>query len=103
LSDTVREELSGLRNGDLVSVVGALTTELFEWKGERRVSHKLTADRAMALKPKPPKPKAQRAAASTPEAGSGARSRRSIMCLAGKGRRTALRQCAIQAEHRRPL
>jgi single-stranded DNA-binding protein len=70
-SDTVREELSGLSDGDSVSVVGALTTEIFEWKGEKRVSHKLLADRALALKPKPAKPRAQRAAASTPEAGSG--------------------------------
>ena|SRR5580700_1841076 len=57
-SDTVREELSGLSDGDAISVVGALTTELFDWRGEKRVSHKLTADRALALKPKPAKPRA---------------------------------------------
>ena len=57
-SDTVLEELSGLRDGDSVSVVGALTTELFDWRGEKRVSHKLLADRALALKPKPAKPRA---------------------------------------------
>jgi Single-strand binding protein family len=70
-SDTVREELSGLIDGDAISVVGALSAELFEWKGEKRISLKITADRVLPLKPKPPKPKAQRAAASTPEAGSG--------------------------------
>jgi single-stranded DNA-binding protein len=70
-SDTVREELSGLSDGDAISVVGALTTELFDWRGEKRVSHKLLADRAMALNPKPAKPRTQRSAASTPEAGSG--------------------------------
>jgi hypothetical protein len=59
-SDTVREELSGLSDGDAISVVGALTTELFDWRGEKRVSHKLLADRAMALNPKPAKPRAQR-------------------------------------------
>jgi single-stranded DNA-binding protein len=66
-SDTVREELSGLSDGDAISVVGALTTELFDWRGEKRVSHKLTADRALALKPKPAKPRgtpARQAAAS---------------------------------------
>jgi hypothetical protein len=56
-SDTVREELSGLSDGDAISVVGVLTTELFHWRGEKRVSHKLLADRAMALKPKPSKPR----------------------------------------------
>ena len=40
-SDTVREELSGLQDGDSVSVVGALSVELFEWKGEQRISRKL--------------------------------------------------------------
>jgi hypothetical protein len=54
-SDTVREELSGLRDGDAVSVVGALSVELFDWRGEKRLSHKLLADRALALKPKPKK------------------------------------------------
>jgi hypothetical protein len=57
-SDTVREELAGLSDGDSISVVGALTTELFDWRGEKRVSHKLLADRALALKPKPAKQKA---------------------------------------------
>jgi hypothetical protein len=59
-SDTVREELSGLQDGDSVSVVGALSVELFEWKGEQRISHKLLADRALALKPKPKTEKAPR-------------------------------------------
>jgi hypothetical protein len=67
-SDTVREELAGLSDGDAISVVGALSVELFDWRGEKRISLKLTADRALALKAKPPKPKAEKAArASTPE------------------------------------
>jgi single-stranded DNA-binding protein len=57
-SDTVREELSGLSDGDAISVVGALTTELFDWRGEKRVSHKIRADRALALKQRPAKPRA---------------------------------------------
>jgi hypothetical protein len=59
-SDTVREELSGLRDGDAVSVVGTLAVELFEWKGVQRIGLRLTADRALALKPKPTKPKSTR-------------------------------------------
>jgi hypothetical protein len=70
-SDTVREELSGLSDGDAISVVGAFAAELFEWNGVQRIGLRLTADRVLPLKPKPPKPKARRAAASTPEAGSG--------------------------------
>jgi hypothetical protein len=58
-SDTVREELSGLRDGDAVSVVGTLNVDLFDWHGEKRISHKLLADRALALKPKPKKAKPQ--------------------------------------------
>jgi hypothetical protein len=57
-SDTAREELSGLSDGDAISVVGALSAELFEWKGEKRISLKIMADRVLPLKPKPPKPRA---------------------------------------------
>ena len=59
-SETAREELSGLSDGDAVSVVGTLAVELFEWKGVQRIGLRLTADRALALKPKPIKPKAMR-------------------------------------------
>ncbi len=59
-SDTVREELSGLSDGDAVSLVGTLAVDLFEWKGVQRIGLRLTADRALALKPKPAKPKASR-------------------------------------------
>jgi hypothetical protein len=70
-SDTVREELSGLSDGDAVSVVGTLVVELFEWKGVQRIGLRLTADRALALKPKPAKPKASRARQSHEKAPSG--------------------------------
>jgi single-stranded DNA-binding protein len=74
-SDTVREELSGLSDGDAISVVGELTAELFEWKGSQRIGLRLTADRAMALKLKPAKPKASPARQSQENAPSvGARS-----------------------------
>jgi hypothetical protein len=52
-SDTVREELLGMGDGDVVSVVGAFHAELFEWKGAPRIALRLTADRVLALKPKP--------------------------------------------------
>jgi hypothetical protein len=51
-SDPVREELFGLSDGDAVSVVGALSMELFDWRGEKRIGLKLLADRALGLKPK---------------------------------------------------
>jgi hypothetical protein len=57
-SDSVREELSGLGDGDAVSVVGAFSAEIYEWKGEQRIGLRLRADRALALKPKPAKPRA---------------------------------------------
>jgi hypothetical protein len=44
-------------DGDAVSVVGALSAEIFDWRGEKRINHKLLADRAMVLKPKPKKAK----------------------------------------------
>jgi hypothetical protein len=42
-------------DGDAVSVVGALSSEIFDWRGEKRISLRLLADRALALKPKPKK------------------------------------------------
>lgn len=62
-SNTVREELEGVGEGDALSAVGALHVELFEYKGEQRIKRGLTADRILALKPKPKdaKPKADRA------------------------------------------
>jgi hypothetical protein len=59
-SDTVREELSGLSDGDAISVVGGFSAELFDWRGEKRISLKITADRVLGLKAKPAKPKATR-------------------------------------------
>ena len=56
-SDAAREELSGLSDGDALSAVGELHVETYEWKGETRIALKLTADRVLALKRKPVKPK----------------------------------------------
>lgn len=65
-SDAVREELKGLSEGDALSAVGALHVDLFEFKGEQRIKRSLTADRVLALKPKPkeakPNPDKPRAA-----------------------------------------
>jgi hypothetical protein len=58
-SDTVREELGGLSEGDALSCVGELRVELFEYKGEQRIKRGLTADRVLALKPKPKEAKGQ--------------------------------------------
>lgn len=58
-SDTVREELGGLSEGDALSAVGALHVELFEYKGVQRIKRSLTADRILALKPKPKEAKGQ--------------------------------------------
>lgn len=52
-SDPAREELAGLAEGDALSAVGELQVETYEWNGETRVNLKLTADRILALKPKP--------------------------------------------------
>jgi single-stranded DNA-binding protein len=52
-SDTAREELAGLNEGDALSAVGELQVEIYEWKGETRINFKLTADRILALRPKP--------------------------------------------------
>jgi len=62
-SDTAREELQGLSEGDAVSAVGALSVELFEFKGEQRIKRSLTTDRVLALKPRPKEPKPQAAPA----------------------------------------
>jgi single-stranded DNA-binding protein len=56
-SDTAREELAGLGEGDALSAVGVLQVETYQWNGATRVKLKLTADRILALKRKPPKPK----------------------------------------------
>jgi hypothetical protein len=58
-SDTAREELEGLNEGDAVSAVGVLHVELFEYRGEQRIKRSLTADRVLALKPQPKKAKPQ--------------------------------------------
>jgi len=52
-SETAREELAGLGDGDAVSAVGALSVETYEKNGETRIAFRLTADRVLALKPKP--------------------------------------------------
>ena len=67
-SDTARTELEGLAEGDAVSAVGSLRVELFEWKGEQRIKRSLSADRVVALKPKPKdsKPRADRPAPAGP-------------------------------------
>jgi single-stranded DNA-binding protein len=49
-SDSAREEIEALRDGDGLSVVGTLKAEIYEKGGEARVSLSLTADRALALK-----------------------------------------------------
>jgi single-stranded DNA-binding protein len=49
-SDSAREEIEGLREGDGLSVVGTLKAEIYEKGGEARISLSLTADRALALK-----------------------------------------------------
>jgi hypothetical protein len=56
-SDTARSEIAGLGEGDALSAVGEISVETYQWNGETRVSLKLTADRILALKPKPAKPK----------------------------------------------
>lgn len=50
-SDSAREELEGLGDGDAISAVGSLEVEIFDWNGEKRINRKLTADRILALKP----------------------------------------------------
>jgi single-stranded DNA-binding protein len=52
-SQTAREELDGLGEGDAISAVGALGVETYEKNGETRIALRLTADRILALKPKP--------------------------------------------------
>jgi single-stranded DNA-binding protein len=71
-SETAREELDGLGEGDAISAVGALGVETYEKNGETRIALRLTADRILALKPKPKTAKAKvdkppRAAPSAPE------------------------------------
>jgi single-stranded DNA-binding protein len=60
-SETAREELAGLGEGDVVSCVGALGVETYEKNGETRIALRLTADRILALKPKlkPKEPQSQ--------------------------------------------
>lgn len=60
-SETARQELEGLSEGDAVSAAGALHVELFEYRGEQRIKRNVTADRVLALKPKP-KPKTDKPA-----------------------------------------
>jgi single-stranded DNA-binding protein len=69
-SDTARDELDGLSEGDAVSAVGAFRLEPYEHNGERRVALKLTADRVLALKQsaKDAKPKAGKQARGAPRA-----------------------------------
>ena len=50
-SEEARETLDGLGEGDAVSAVGVVRTELFEFKGEQRIKRSLTANRVLALKP----------------------------------------------------
>jgi hypothetical protein len=73
-SETAREELDGLGEGAAVSAVGLLRAETFQHGGETRIALKLTADRVMALKPKPKeaKPKADKKPRASPEKSAGA-------------------------------
>ena len=73
-SDSAREELEGLSEGNGLSATGSLEVELFDWSGEKRINRKLTADRVMALKPvskaakpKTDAPRAQQAKNSPPD------------------------------------
>jgi hypothetical protein len=50
-SEKAREKLEGLSDGDVVSAVGVVHAELFEFRGEQRIKRTLTADRVLALKP----------------------------------------------------
>jgi len=50
-SDTAREELAGLGEGDALSAAGELQVETYQWNGETRINLKLCADRVLALKP----------------------------------------------------
>jgi len=63
-SDTAREELDGLEEGDAVSAVGALRIEPHERGEMRGFNRQLTADRVLALKSKPKEaiPKAEKPA-----------------------------------------
>ena len=74
-SDTVREELGTLSEGDALSCVGALHVEPFEYRGEQRIKRSITADRVVALKPKPKpkdaKPKADKAPQAAPTRSAG--------------------------------
>jgi single-stranded DNA-binding protein len=58
-SETAREELDGLGEGDAISAVGALGVETYEKNGETRIALRLTADRILTLKPKPKTAKAK--------------------------------------------
>ena len=66
-SDTAREELDGLAEGDALSAAGEMHVETYDWNNETRVNLKLTADRVLALKPKAKEAKTK-APASRPEA-----------------------------------
>jgi single-stranded DNA-binding protein len=65
-SDTAREELEGVGEGDAISATGEMRIEPWERDGRRGLNFKLTADRVLALKPKP-KPKAKATATPQPE------------------------------------
>jgi single-stranded DNA-binding protein len=67
-SDTARDELEGLGEGDALSAVGAFHVEMVEYKGEQRIKRSLTAERILALKPKSKeaKPKANKPARAAP-------------------------------------
>jgi hypothetical protein len=66
-SDTAREELEGLNEGDAVSAVGVLHVEMFEYRGEQRIKRSLTADRVLAIKPtKEPKAKVEKQSRAAP-------------------------------------
>ncbi len=62
-SETAREELAGLADGDAVSCVGALAVETYQKNGETRIALRLTADRVMTLKPRPKEAKPRAATA----------------------------------------
>jgi single-stranded DNA-binding protein len=64
-SQTVRDELARLEEGDNISVQGPLKAEIYERDGQARVSLSMTADLILALR-QPPKERKKREPAPAP-------------------------------------
>jgi single-stranded DNA-binding protein len=67
-SDTCREELEGLDEGDALAAVGALEVATYEKDEQTRISLRLTAERVLALKQRPKERTAQPKAREQPHA-----------------------------------